>query len=451
MRRSVLRWLGFAGLFFSISLSMGQAPQQNQDPSGGGGFGRGGRGKGGFGGGGGDGGFGQGGGGGRGGFGQGGGGGRGGFGGGGFGQGGFGGGGRGGFGGGGGGRGMRDPSMLFDMMAKGKPTIVRSELDERGQGMFDRFASSMGINNGVMTRDQFTQGMQAMSQQFGGGGGGGGQAWGGGGRGGRRGGDRGGMGASPVDYAANMAENEFRRRDQNADGVLNFDEMTESLRAERDKWDTNKDGMIDMAEYKPYFQARIQQIMGGEASSGAEARNASAEEERKVVVYRAGKLPKELPSWFAELDTNQDAQVALYEWKHSGRSLQEFESFDLNGDGFLTVDEVMHASKAGAPTRTFAGGTRSSDGSDGSFTRNSFALNSDGGDSASGKMIGWGPGGRSRPGRGGDAAANGFGKNRNRGEGKGGGRRGGGGKGRGAPGGGNGAGNGLGVDFDDDI
>jgi hypothetical protein len=449
MRRSVLRWLGFAGLFFSISLSMGQAPQQNQDPNGGGGFGRGGRGKGG---GGGAGGFGQGGGGGRSGFGQGGdfgGGGRG------FGQGGGGGFGQGGGGfGGGGGRGMRDPSMLFDMMAKGKPTIVRSELDERGQGMFDRFASSMGINNGVMTRDQFTQGMQSMSQQFGagGGGGGGGQGWGGVSRGGRRGGDRAGMGGSPADYVANMAESEFRRRDQNADGVLNFDEMTESLRAERDKWDTNKDGMIDMAEYKPYFQARIQQIMGGETGSGPEAKSASVEEERKVVVYRAGKLPKELPSWFAELDTNQDAQVALYEWKHSGRSLQEFESLDRNGDGFLTVDEVLHASKAGAPVRTFAGGTRGSDGGDSSFTRNSFAFNSDGGDNSSGKMIGRGPGGRTRPGRADDAAANGFGKNRSRGEGKGGGRRGGGGgKGRGAAGGGNGAGNGLGVDFDDDI
>ena len=33
------------------------------------------------------------------------------------------------------------------------------------------------------------------------------------------------------------AESTFRRMDTNGDGLLNYDEMSESLRAERDKWD----------------------------------------------------------------------------------------------------------------------------------------------------------------------------------------------------------------------
>jgi len=68
---------------------------------------------------------------------------------------------------------------------------------------------------------------------------------------------------------------------------------------------------------------------------------ATVENVREVTVYRAGKMPDNLPGWFKEYDTNGDGQVALHEWKDRGRTLREFRELDLNGDGFITVEELI--------------------------------------------------------------------------------------------------------------
>jgi len=67
--------------------------------------------------------------------------------------------------------------------------------------------------------------------------------------------------------------------------------------------------------------------------------------ERRPVVYRAGKLPKDLPPWWAELDTDQDGQIGLYEWRLGGKALEEFAEMDLNGDGLLTAEEYLKYAK----------------------------------------------------------------------------------------------------------
>src|SRR5262249_34847911 len=124
------------------------------------------------------------------------------------------------------------------------------------------------------------------------------------------------------------------------------------LRAERDKWDTNKDGFIDLSEFKAYFQAVVQQRMaenggwnpnwqGGMPDLGSPPVPAEDEEIKKPVVYHAGNLPKDIPDWFKQIDSDGDGQIGLYEWKVSGRSLEEFRKIDRNNDGFLTIDEVM--------------------------------------------------------------------------------------------------------------
>lgn len=146
---------------------------------------------------------------------------------------------------------------------------------------------------------------------------------------------------SPTDPKA-WAEADFKRRDENSDGKLNSDEMSSSLRGDLGKWDTNKDSLIDLSEFLPYFQARMEREQGGE-SKQATALTIIIEEdiESRPVVYRAGKLPKELPAWFKELDIDTDGQVSLYEWRKPKKEVEEFKQYDRNDDGFLIAEEVL--------------------------------------------------------------------------------------------------------------
>jgi Ca2+-binding EF-hand superfamily protein len=320
-------------------------------------------------------------------------------------------------------------------MTGGKAVWVRSEItDSRTQSWFDRTAAALGVTNGQITREQYATYMQ---QRMAGG-------WGGGRSGGAPGsapaGGPGAPGGSDGgDRTSRWADSMFRRQDANGDGVLNYDEMSESLRSERDKYDTNRDGFIDANEFKAYFQGFIQQRQaerntasdpsstqggsgggwnnggwqgggwnggggwgGGGGWQGQMPTTPPSEEERKPVVYRSGSLPKELPSWFREIDTDSDAQLGLYEWKNSGRSLDEFRRMDRNGDGFLTVSEVIRHQDALAKNNPSTGGP------DGALASNASPGNSFGRGGGPGRG-GWfgAPGGqdngmgRNRGGRGG--------------------------------------------------
>jgi Ca2+-binding EF-hand superfamily protein len=250
-------------------------------------------------------------------------------------------GGQGGFGGPGGvsrgGQGF-DPNAFFDRYANGKDVIIRDQLDASGQNWFDRTAQRMGLTGGTMTRQQFTNYMQdRMAGRTGGGGPGGPPP--------------GGAPSQPVaPPAANPdadATAEFQRRDRNGDGYLDMDEMPGSLRRELSTWDRNNDGRISLTEYQAYYRARQQQMQqGGMGPRGARPliQFVPAEEEvKRPQVYRAGNLPAQMPTWFAEFDANQDGQISLYEWRSNpyGWSDHDFFAMDTNNDGFITVEEFL--------------------------------------------------------------------------------------------------------------
>jgi len=287
-----------------------------------------------------------------------------------------------------------DPSQWFDRMANGRASIPIAEL-RMGREEAQAWAQKQGITNGELNREQFTAYMQERMQSWGQGrprtpGNGGATPPGtttpgttppgstpapgptptpgapqpGRGDRGGWGGDRGGWGGGGGGWGGGgwdwgdpnaRADEMFRRLDKDGDGYLSYDEMSENLKAEKDKWDTNKDGQIDLSEWREYVRAyreQRQQEMGGSrwGSRGDDGMppdmppdrgNQKPEPRKRVTVYRAGKLPPNIPPWFKEYDTDNDSQIALYEWKDKNGTVEEFQKYDLNGDGFITVEELI--------------------------------------------------------------------------------------------------------------
>ena len=139
-----------------------------------------------------------------------------------------------------------------------------------------------------------------------------------------------------------------RRLDQNGNGLLSPDEMTDGLRGQLAKWDRNRDGSIDPAEYEAFFLAHHQIVAEAVASGEIPLKlpkgipgpgQAVAEDQPKA---RRATYPPGLPPWFAEYDTDGDGQVGLYEWRRKGRPIAEFVQMDRNEDGYLTPAELLH-------------------------------------------------------------------------------------------------------------
>ncbi len=275
-----------------------------------------------------------------------------------------------------------DPGQIFDMLAKGRDHFLASENMLLGKSLAE-FAQKNGVSDGKITKDLFVRYSEEMKKSFSTGGLGGGGFPGGGfggfpfpGGGFAGGGKKGmfpfpggpamitgGAGGSsinlnPLDALKNFAEMDFKRRDDDENGFLNIDEMPSSLREDLTRWDTNQDEKIDLAEYRAYFTVRMQDRMERDRSERGKDFNPVAslmivEEDldRRPDVFRAGKIPREVttadgkrvkvPEWFERYDKDKDGQISLFEWRNEEQDISEFKSWDRNGDGLLTVQEVV--------------------------------------------------------------------------------------------------------------
>lgn len=244
--------------------------------------------------------------------------------------------GRGGRGGGGGGGAMfflmQDPEAGFERMAKGRDYFLISETFSLREPL-TQFAKDQGIADDKITREHFrTFGEQWKAKLAG-----------------AAGTNTPESGSSPgatekkPESGDGRAEFGFRRLDTNGDGVLNLDEMPTRIREDLAAWDKNGDKMIDLNEFRAYIEGQAQQSRPetGRSDASLVIEINDEELERRPVVYRAGKLPKELESMFKELDSDGDGQIDLAEWRAAEKSVAEFRAIDRNEDGLLTADEIL--------------------------------------------------------------------------------------------------------------
>jgi Ca2+-binding EF-hand superfamily protein len=258
--------------------------------------------------------------------------------------------------------GGRDPDAFWNSISQGKETIDINNIQLPGRmammgDMFRErwktFLESKGINDGIMTKalfDEYQEDARAkMQQAFGKG------VFGKGGMG-KGGGDASAPAVDPKAEDARIdaeAKMRFAMLDQNKDNFIDREEarFARGTLRDFDRWDANHDGKISLDEFiEAYRDEQAQYGRGSRAANNGaiiQPGEDVQEEDKRPVVYRAGKLPKELPPWFAEYDKDKDGQVGLYEWKAaSGKSTSEFVEMDANGDGFLTVEEVLRHQKA---------------------------------------------------------------------------------------------------------
>src|SRR5262249_8661476 len=99
---------------------------------------------------------------------------------------------------------------------------------------------------------------------------------------------------------AGMAAQAFMGVDKNMEGYLNGDEIPANMKPYWKKYDKTGRGFLDLQEFTALFMETDAQYGGG--GWGAAAMIIEDELDKRPTVYRAGKLPAELPSWFKEYD-----------------------------------------------------------------------------------------------------------------------------------------------------
>jgi hypothetical protein len=270
------------------------------------------------------------------------------------------------------GGGKVDPYRMFDFLAKGRDHFLISETSELRDSLL-KYAREKGITDGRLTREQFAawaadlvaklaaEGVPVDTKLL--------LAAAATGSGDK---DKPGGGFNPEIWLPQI-QLEFQKRDEDSDQKLSRKEMPGNLRDKLDRWDKNKDTLIDFNEFKDYYFDRLQEKAAKDAQKAAKGKGDPKKQpgnggtssgngtsnpgerttvnlddlDAKPLVYRADSLPSDVPGWFKEYDEDKDLQVALYEWRKHGKSDEEFMAMDRNEDGLLTVEEVVRFVRQG--------------------------------------------------------------------------------------------------------
>ncbi|HEV3137149.1 MAG TPA: hypothetical protein VGZ26_04580 [Pirellulales bacterium] len=166
-----------------------------------------------------------------------------------------------------------------------------------------------------------------------------------------------------------------RHYDANQSGQLESDEWP-SMHGKPELADSNHDGLMTVAEYAQYCAdygagraIRLSTLPGevaahegsrdssppGDdhrsadpaATGDAESAQLSAEQDRRRDTKYFASLPLGVPQWFIRRDADGDGQLTLSEYspKLLRSEIDDFNRYDSNRDGILTVAELLRAGK----------------------------------------------------------------------------------------------------------
>ncbi len=169
----------------------------------------------------------------------------------------------------------------------------------------------------------------------------------------------------------------IRRYDRNRNGQLDGREMRR-LSGNPLDFDRNGDENLSPQELAVHYaRQRVAEEEAREQNRGDD-RGDRPEEHResdapdpyngrnsfRVVSIR--ELPEGVPGWFEDKDADGDGQVAMAEYadKWSNDLVEEFMAWDANGDGMVTVDEVLRGVESGLSSTAASSRGSSARGSD---------------------------------------------------------------------------------------
>jgi hypothetical protein len=140
--------------------------------------------------------------------------------------------------------------------------------------------------------------------------------------------------------------------DQDKDEIISGSEMTRRLARAGLKADADLNGRIDRNEYRAYFESQAAaEVKVVAAKQAEEEARKAAEEREKAPAKPDGDDDSDFPDFLAEIDADNDGQVALHEWLRAGGDIEYFHTMDLNDDGLLPPAEYRRfaAMKAADP------------------------------------------------------------------------------------------------------
>ncbi|PNY37271.1 hypothetical protein C2E31_08690 [Rhodopirellula baltica] len=158
------------------------------------------------------------------------------------------------------------------------------------------------------------------------------------------------------------ARNNIRRYDRNRNGVLDKNEISSRFSGNPLDFDRNKDGRLTEGELAVRYARRRETAEDSrnddrnrrDRDRGGDVEMVDVYGGRKSYrVLTADDLPKDLPGFFAEKDTNRDGQIEMSEFAETwdDETVEEFFKSDLNRDGHITIAEAYQAVEELAATR----------------------------------------------------------------------------------------------------